>query len=385
MNEFQGYPIDPIALLEALVSIESVNPSLVPGAKGEARIAEYCARWLGAQGLDVHVLNSKPDRPSVVGIAIGTGGGRSIMLNGHIDTVTLAGYEGDPLLPTRKDGRLHSRGSFDMKCGVAAAMVAAVRTKQLNLAGDVIVACVADEEHSSWGTEEVLRLFTADAGIVTEPTLLDLTVSHKGFVWFDVTILGVASHGSLPELGVDAISKAGYFLVELDRLSVRLRESPGHLQLGNGSVHASIIRGGEEASSYPAECRITIERRTVPGETGDTTEAELTGILQSLEQLVPDFRWRIERGLERLPMETNPESELVQLLLQNAEPILGKRPALRYEPFWTDAALMHASGIDSFLFGPTGEGAHAAEEWVDEQSVRDVTDILVATIAEFCK
>jgi acetylornithine deacetylase len=384
MADSVRYPDDPLALLERLVAIESVNPDLVPGASGEAEIAGYCAEWMQAHGLEVHVLDSRPGRRSVVGIARGTGGGRSLMLNGHLDTVTIAGYDGDPLEPKRENARLYGRGSFDMKCGVAAAMVATHRARQLALQGDVILACVADEEHSSWGTEEVLRHFTADAGIVTEPTMMDITISHKGFAWFEVTIHGVAAHGSQPAAGVDAIVKAGYFLVELDRLEVRLLAGSGHPTLGTGSIHASIIRGGEEASSYPAECRITIERRTVPGETGDSTEAELTEILRRLEASVPDFRWSIERGRVRETMEADPESQLVRTLSSHAERRLGHRPELRSEAFWTDASLMHAAGIESVLFGPSGEGAHAAVEWADEQSVRDVTEILVATIGEFC-
>jgi acetylornithine deacetylase len=379
------FPDDPVDLLEKLVAIESVNPDLVPGAVGESRIVDYCDNWLRAHGLEVDRLESRSGRPSVVGIARGSGGGRSLMLNGHVDTVTLAGYKGDPLAPERRDGRLYGRGSFDMKCGVAAAMVTAARVKEMHLAGDVIVACVADEEHSSWGTEEVLRHFTADGGIVTEPTLLDVTVAHKGFVWFDVVIHGVAAHGSQPALGVDAIVHAGYFLVEVDRLGQRLLAGPAHPVLETGSIHASIISGGEELSSYPASCRISIERRTVPGETGDSTEAELREILQQLESQIAGFRWSIERGLERNTLEVDPASPLLALLMDQAGVRLGSRPTQRGEAFWTDAALMHAAGIDCFLFGPSGEGAHAAVEWADTGSVYAVTDILIATAREYCR
>jgi acetylornithine deacetylase len=256
--------IDPVGLAAELVAIASVNPDLVPGAVGEGDIAAFCAAWLSAHGLEVHRLESRPGRPSIVGIARGTGGGQSLMLNGHYDTVTLAGYDGDPLVPRIEAGRVHGRGSFDMKSGLAAAMVAVARARRLELRGDVLVACVADEEHSSWGTEEVLRQFTADAGIVVEPSHLEMTLAHKGFAWFDIAIEGRAAHGSRPDLGIDAIAKAGHFLVAVERWGERLADGPHHPVLGPGSVHASIIRGGEEASSYPAACRITIERRTVP-------------------------------------------------------------------------------------------------------------------------
>jgi acetylornithine deacetylase len=375
---------DPVAVLADLVGIASVNPDLVPGASGESAIADYCCRWLSAHGLVVHRLESRPGRPTVVGIARGTGGGRSLMLNGHYDTVTLAGYDGDPLESRISGGKLHGRGSFDMKGGVAAAMVAVARAQQRGVRGDVLVACVADEEHSSWGTEEVLRAFSADAGIVTEPSHLEITLSHKGFVWFDVTILGRAAHGSRPELGIDAIAEAGHFLVALDAWGKRLRDGTQHHALGAGSVHASVIRGGEEASSYPAECRITIERRTVPGENADTVEAELREILETLTGTVPDFAYRLRRGLGRDPFEADPGHPIVTMLASHAERRLGRRPRIRSEPFWTDCALLQAAGIPSLMFGADGGGAHAAHEWTTIESVRQVADILTETAIEFC-
>lgn len=376
--------LDPIALLSELVRIDSVNPDLVPGAAGEGDIATFCAQWLAAQGFETHRLEARPGRPSVVGVAKGTGGGRSLMLNGHTDTVTLAGYDGDPLAAHQEDGKLYGRGAYDMKSGVAAMMVAAARAKQHGLRGDVLVACVADEEFASAGTAEVLAHFTADAGIVTEPSGFELTLAHKGFVWFDVVIEGRAAHGSRPDLGIDAITKAGYFLVELERLGEQLAAGERHPALGTGSVHASLIRGGEEASSYPAECRITIERRTVPGETAETVAAELSGILTRLGATVPDFAWRLERGLEREPFQADPDHPIVTALTRHATAALGHPPVSRAEPFWTDCALMKAAGIECVMFGADGEGAHAATEWADIASVRTLTDILTETIVDFC-
>ncbi|MCX5215385.1 M20/M25/M40 family metallo-hydrolase [Kitasatospora sp. NBC_00240] len=221
---------DPGRLLARLISIDSVNPDLVPGGAGETVIADFCGEWLTARGFELHSLEKRPGRPSLVAIARGTGGGRSLMLNGHLDTVSLAGYDGNPLDPQTRDGRMYGRGTFDMKGGIAAMMVAAARaTAHGSLRGDVMLACVADEEHGSSGTEEVLESFTADAAIVTEPSHLEVTLAHKGFAWFDVEIEGRAAHGSRPELGLDAIAKAGHFLVALEELesaSNRARHTP---------------------------------------------------------------------------------------------------------------------------------------------------------------
>lgn len=371
-------------VLADLVSIESVNPDLVPGARGETAIADFCQQWLEARGLEVERLESRPGRPSIVGVARGTGGGRSLMLNGHYDTVSLAGFEGDPLQPGVENGRMIGRGAYDMKSGVAAAMVTAAWASRQNLSGDVIVACVADEEHSSWGTEEVLMNYTADAGIVTEPSGLQAVLSHKGFVWFDITILGRAAHGSRPDLGIDAITKAGHALVALEKWGARLRLGRQHPVLGPATVHASLIDGGEEASSYPASCTITIEVRTLPGQTGAAVETELRDVLGRLSQTVPDFQWRITRGLERPAFEADKESPIVRTLLSEAEQALGRPAVVRGEPFWTDCALLRAAGIPCLMFGASGGGAHAADEWVDLASVDTLTEILAGTVRRFC-
>lgn len=371
-------------LLAQLVGIPSVNPDLVPGAAGEAAIADFCAAWLAARGFEVHRLEQRPGRPSIVGVARGAGGGRSLMLNGHYDTVTLAGYSGDPLAAERRGGKLYGRGAFDMKSGVAAMMVAAARAKDAGLAGDLLVACVADEEHASFGTEEVVTAFRTDAAIVTEPSNLELVVAHKGFAWFEVVVHGRAAHGSRPELGMDAIAKAGRFLVALEGWDRRLRANPTHPRLGSGSVHASLIQGGQELSSYPAECRISLERRTVPGETGDSVAAELRAILDDIAATDPAFRAELHRGLVRPPFEVAGGAPVVQAIQAAATRRMGQMPPLRGEPFWTDCAILAGAGIPAVMFGADGGGAHAAEEWADEASVGTLADILADTAIAFC-
>lgn len=378
-------PSDPVELLADLVAIDSVNPDLVPGAAGEAAIADFCADWLGRRGFEVHRIEKVAGRPSIVGIARGSGGGRSLMFNGHIDTVGLQGYAGDPLEPLRAGGRLHGRGSFDMKGGVAAMMVAAERAAAAGLAGDVIVACVADEEYASFGTEQVVARFRADAAVVTEPSHLEPTIAHRGFVWATVTIEGRAAHGSRPELGIDAIAKAGHLLVGIETLDRRLRAAPTHPLLKSGSVHASLITGGQELSSYPAECRISIERRTIPGETAELFVAELTAILDEAAARDADFRYRIEQGLERPPFEVQPDEPIVAALAGAAGARLGRAPTWRGEPFWTDCAILAGAGIPCVMFGADGAGAHAATEWTDEASIHALADILAQTAITFCR
>ena len=373
-----------IELLRRLVSINSVNPDLVPGAKGESEIADFCARWLTEQGFSVHRLESRKGRPSIVGLAKGRGGGRSLMFNGHFDTVTHAGYEGNPLDARVEDGKVFGRGSFDMKSGVAAMMVAGARAAKRGLGGDILIACVADEEYASIGTAEVARHFKADAAIVTEPSHLDLTLAHKGFIWFDVVIEGRAAHGSRPDLGIDAIARAGHFLVALEEHGKSLLKGDRHPILGTGSIHASLIKGGEELSSYPASCQISIERRTVPGETGDIVEGELRAMLDGIARSVAGFAFRLDRGLERIPFEAKEDEPIVACLCKHASLALGRQPKVRGEPFWTDCAILKEAGIPSLLFGADGAGAHAAIEWTTVESVETVSRVLEETATEFC-
>jgi acetylornithine deacetylase/succinyl-diaminopimelate desuccinylase-like protein len=334
----------------------------------------------------VHRLEERPGRPSIVGVAKGSGGGRSLMFNGHFDTVTLAGYDGDPLDPrVDGDGKLHGRGSFDMKGGVAAMMVAAARAKAKNPRGDILVACVADEEYASSGTEEVVRHFRADAAVVTEPSHLELTIAHKGFAWFDVTVEGRAAHGSRPDLGIDAIAKAGRFLVALEAYDKRMRANPTHAILKSGSVHASIIQGGAEWSSYPARCRISLERRTIPGENSRSVQAELEAIIDAVAAEDSDFHAIVEPGLTRGPFEVGETEPIVATLDRAAAKALGRQPTRRGEPFWTDCAILKDAGIPCVMFGADGAGAHAATEWATVVSVRTLADILTDAAVEFCR
>jgi acetylornithine deacetylase len=370
--------MNPITLTQDLVSIESTNPTLVRGGTGETAIAKFVQHWLEQYGLTTHWFESTSNRPSVVGVLKGSGGGRSLMLNGHLDTVTLEGYDGNPLEPILKDGKLYGRGSYDMKSGVAAMLVAAARATGQGLRGDVVVACVADEEEASLGTEEVLRHFKTDAGVVCEPTELELVTAHRGFVWASISTHGVAAHGSRPHLGVDAIAKMGRVLTELEGLDKRLRGGVTHPLLGTGSLHASLIAGGQERSSYPALCHLELERRTIPGESAATLRHEIETILAACQQADPDFRASFEIGLERQPLETPKNAAVVELMQRHA----GSK--VSGASYWADAALMQAAGIDTIMFGVVGAGAHAALEWADVASIETLTNTLTALIVDYC-
>jgi acetylornithine deacetylase len=272
--------------------------------------------------------------------------------------------------------RLYGRGSYDMKSGLAAIMLAAARAADLRLAGDVIVTAVCDEEDRSIGSERIAATVRADAAIVAEPTELRLVIAHRGFLWLELETSGVAAHGSRYDLGVDAIARMGHVLVALEKLDAGLRSgAPAHPLLGHASLHASLIEGGQELSSYPERCLVKVERRTLPGETGEAVEKQIRAA-------APDAT--VTTFFSREPMETPRDSGIVERLLANARQVLGSAPEVVGAPYWTDAALFSAAGIPTVVFGASGEGAHAETEWVDLGDVERVTDIMLATIADFC-
>ena len=366
---------DFIELTSRLVAIDSVNPALVPGGAGEGEIARFVAGWARDAGLEADILEATPGRPSVVVRAAGAGGGRTLLLCAHLDTVGVEGMA-DPHTPRLDGDRLHGRGAYDMKAGLASALLACRELAASGLAGDVVVAAVADEEHASLGVQEVLGAVRADAAIVTEPTELELIVAHKGFVWIEIAVSGRAAHGSRHEEGVDAIVKAGPILTGLGALDAALAART-HPLLGRGSVHASLIEGGAEMSSYPARCVLGLERRTLPGETA-------AGVEQEIERLIGGSPATQRTLLVREPFAVPEDAPVVQAVRAAAAEHLPAPPPLAGAPYWADAAFIAAAGIPTVMFGAGGAGAHAVEEWVSVADSVTVTHTLIAAARRLC-
>jgi acetylornithine deacetylase len=370
-------------LVAELVAIDSVNPALVPGGAGELEIAHFAAAFLERAGVEVRVEEVAPGRANVIGVARGRGGGRTLLLNGHTDTVGHEGYD-RPLEPRVEGDRLYGRGSFDMKGGTAAALWACARAAGLELAGDVVVTAVCDEEFASIGTQAAAESLRADAAIVTEPTSLELCVAHKGFAWLEIDVAGRAAHGSQVQLGVDAIAKTGRVLTGIEDLGRELAAGNAHRLLGTGSLHASLIEGGQELSSYPERCLVQLERRTVPGEDAALVEEQVRRLVARAAGEDPELRAEVRTTLVRPPFEIAEDAEIVRLVRAHAERALGRAPAIVGWAAWMDSAILAGAGIPTVIFGPAGAGAHETLEWVDLASVERCADVLTAVAAEFC-
>ena len=265
-----------------------------------------------------------------------------------------------------------------MKGGLAAALVAAARLNDPGHHGSVVVAAVADEEHLSTGAEAVLDEVTADAAIVTEPTELIVTVAHRGFVWVEVVIDGVAAHGSRPQLGVDAIVAAGPVLTGLADLQRRLAEVV-HPDLGPGTVHASFIHGGTEESTIPDRCTLVIERRTIPANASTTWSRRSSSFSTPPDLALPARDSPRARSSTGDPMETLRDEPIVTAAQAARAQVIGTETACGGGSYWADSALITARGIPTILLGPAGEGAHAEVEWVDLESVCVTARILEET------
>jgi len=372
-----------ISLLRDLIAIDSVNPSLVSGAAGEAQIADAIASHLRQLGLDAELHEIAPGRPNVVGVLEGSRPGRSLMFCGHTDTVGVAGMDA-PFQSEERDGRIYGRGSQDMKGGVAAMIDAARVARERGFdAGRLIIAAVVDEEYASIGADALVTKWGADAAVVTEPTDLQIAIAHKGFAWASVETHGRAAHGSRPRDGRDAILRMGRVLQRLERLDRELQSCPPHPLIGTASLHAALIDGGRELSSYPDRCRLQVERRTVPGETGDAFRAEAENIVRELVEEDPEFAADVVLMFSRPAYEIAATAAL-PVAMADAARRRGVDPSMAGMSFWTDAAILGGAGIPSVLFGPGGAGLHSTEEYVITSDVIACRDVLAELALTWC-
>jgi acetylornithine deacetylase len=376
---------DAVALARALIQIDSRNPTLAPGSPGEGDCALALASVLDDWGFAVEMTEIAPGRLNVLG-RLGPSDAPALMLNGHLDVVGVDGMIHEPFAAELRDGRIYGRGSADMKGGLAAMCSAAVSGVGPSAKRQILVAAVVDEEYESLGLRALLDSgVRADAAIITEPTRLAICTAHRGFAWFDVFLRGRAAHGSRYDIGVDAITHAGLLLTELEKLERSRESGPRHQLLGRGSLHASKIRGGVGMSTYPEECVLAIERRTLPGESAEKAMKEITDACSRVKAKHPDFDARVTLSTAQLPSDVPTDAPIVKRLRGALE---REKMPVRIEGLsaWTDAALLNEAGIPAICFGPGDIAlAHAAEEFVPVEDIGVATRVLTRVAREWCE
>lgn len=369
--------------LYRLISIDSRNPTLSPGAPGEKALAEYLHAELQRLHVDVAFqATADPERPNVVAHMPGRDArAPALMLNGHMDTVNVEGMA-HPFAPWERNGRIYGRGSQDMKgslavmLGVAERLVAA----EAQPPGDLWLAFVADEEGNSIGTEALIQEHRCSRALVLEPTELHAAVAHRGFAWYAVRSQGRAAHGSRFQDGIDAIAQMGALLQGVQALARELVRRPPAPWVGPPSLHASTIQGGTELSVYPAQCLLTLERRTTSEADAQAAAREIQSLVNAANRALGEDRLTWETLQTRAPFQARTDSALLDCLEAACRRVTGAALARTGAPYWTDAALLAAAGMDCILFGPTGFGLHTAEEWIELDSLRQLGEILLQAI-----
>ncbi|MBI2833406.1 MAG: M20/M25/M40 family metallo-hydrolase [Acidobacteria bacterium] len=369
-----------IDAVQHLVRVPSVNPSLAADeGTGEAAVAAAACDWLTSHGVRAWIENlAEAGRANAVA-QIGSTDGPALVLCAHLDTVSTAGMTIPPFEPTLVDGKLYGRGAYDMKGSAGAIMAAAVSLARRPLDGRVLLALVADEEYASAGAMDFVLRHPTDACIVTEPSEGRLILGHKGFVWAEIVTKGKAAHGSRWDLGVSAIGRMGRIITaveDFDRATLRARVHP---LVGPASMHCALVSGGAGLSTYAPECRLQIERRTIPGETPEQVRHELEEVVRAAgeEATVTCF-------FDRLPLTCDRSERVVSCVRDAVTRVTGVEPIEAGVPYWMDAAIFAAAGVPTVTYGPSGGGAHEPVEWVDLQSLVTTATVLVEAATMFC-
>lgn len=376
----KDYMID---TLQKLVQINSVNPALEKGGGGEAEIGQFIFHELQNHGVDVALDEIEEGRVNVTGRIRGSGDGKSLMLNAHMDTVGVAGML-NPFAGEIKDGKLYGRGAYDMKGSIAAMLGVAKSLKENSgiLNRDLFLSFVADEEYESVGAEALAKKVWADEVIVAEPTDLKICTAHRGFGIWKMSVTGKTAHGGNHHLGVDANMHMGLLMAELYSLAIEVQKEVLHPLCGPASMHVPLVSGGRSLFIYSNHCEIQVERRTVPGESREEIESELEGIIQKLNRSIPEFKAKLELVIWRSPYEIDSERPIVQKLHRSVESVLKAEPEYIGHTWWEDSAIFGKAGMETVIIGPKGGGIHEEVEWVELESVFDLCEIFLKTAGD---
>lgn len=340
------------------------------------------------------------NRPNVIGVLRGTGGGRSIVLNAHVDTV-VAGDESrwthPPFSATLAEGAIWGRGACDMKAGLVACLYAvrALRDTGARLRGDVIVAAtVAEESGGAGSVAYALAGPKAHAAIVTEPTGLSIAPAHAGSAQLRVTINGRSAHACVRHRGVSSIEKfvsLFRFLREYERERCSEARHPLFAEIDNPvPVNVGVVRGGASATIVPEETAVDVRIGMMPGEDFATVRADLEARLAVwaredawLAENPPSIEWV---GVRFPASEIPPDHELVKVATDAFRAATGRSAMIKGMTYGTDMThFVRLARIPTLLFGPGDmEYAHRADERVPVDDLHTATDVLAATVAAWC-
>jgi acetylornithine deacetylase/succinyl-diaminopimelate desuccinylase-like protein len=350
-------------LLAEIIALPSVNPAFLPPRHphaGEKRVADFLATVAARAGLEVEFQKVLPNRSNVIARLLPKNKiKQTILLAPHLDTV---GADGTKFIPQRKNGRLYGRGACDTKGSVTAMLTALcelAESKSRPQETEIVFAGLIDEEHAQAGSHALAKSkFEADLVIVGEFTKLQVVTAHKGSLWLELETHGVAAHGATPQFGKNAVHEMARIVDCLQtNYAADLKRRRRHPLLGLPTVSVGMICGGKQANIVPDHCTITIDRRTLPGETEAGVKREIQKFLRSknLSATITDTKLA-----PALPLETNHKLPLVQQFMK----CVGQTKPVGVH-FFCDAAILSEAGIPSIVFGPGDMAqAHTEDEWI---------------------
>jgi len=355
-------------LLEELIALPSVNPAFLPTRHpyaGEGRVAEFLAAIAARAGLEIEFQKALPQRPNlVVRLLPKSKPSQRILLAPHLDTVSVV--EERQFQPRRKGGRIYGRGACDTKGSVAAMMAALselAHVRRRPAKTEIILSGLIDEENAQTGSRMLVKSgFKADLAIVGEPTRLQVVTAHKGSLWLTLQTRGKAAHGATPHLGQNAVHTMAQVVNFLETDYATQLRGNRHPLLGPATVSVGSIAGGSQPNIVPDRCLISVDRRTLPGETEPAVCRQIEHLLRGRRLLAKVTGQKLAPCM---PLETNFKLPLVRQFLQ----IVGQARPVGVN-FFCDAAVLSHGGIPSVVFGPGDIAqAHTADEWISLDSL----------------
>jgi len=362
-------------LLRELIALPSVNPAFLPRKHpraGEQRIGEFLAATAAKSGLDVEFQKVLPGRANLLAVLLPKSKmRRRILLAPHLDTVNAEEHQ---FTPSKKRGRIHGRGACDTKGSISAMLTALcqlARTGHRPSETEIIFVGLVDEENTQSGSRALASSgLKADLAIVGEPTLLQVVTAHKGSLWAQLETRGKSAHGSRPELGRNAVHEMARIVDVLETEYATRLHKRRHSLLGFPTISVGTICGGSQANIVPDECRILVDRRTLPGETEAGVLREIISLLKAR-----NLKATINNGkfAPCLPLETNPALPIVRQFLAN----VGQRKPAGVN-YFCDASILAQGGIPSVVFGPGDIAqAHTSDEWIAIDSLERAREMLL--------
>ena len=378
------------ATLADLIRINSINAFYDDGP-GEIQIAQYIESFFAKRGIEtwrqsvIDANDSTEARFNVIARLPGFDSNRRIVLEAHMDTVSVEGMSIPPFEPHVQDGLMYGRGACDTKAGLAGMMHAIANLKADGVVPpcDVLLAAVVDEEYSFQGVKTLCKVIKADAAIVAEPTDLRMAIASKGVLRWRIIAYGKSAHSSKVHLGTNAIYHMARLALAIEQDHASLSER-AHPLLGPATGNVGKISGGVQVNFVPDRCVIEIDRRLLPSESVPDVLKNYSQLIDKLKCENPGMDIKMESPmLVDEAWSVDPSSSIVQTATEVLKRMGWNQQPIGV-PFGSDASKLGRAGIPTIIFGPGSiDQAHASVEYIELQQVEQACDFYKRCVLGF--